>query len=206
MTEDEGTRGYRSRADRREELLDAAALVVRDEGLGGLTTRAVAARAGVAHGVVHYVFGARRHLVVALLERQARASLPRVLGTADAHDDLTAALDAAVAAWIELVRAEPERFRLLEAVSASGPGADGDGPLLEAERRLWRDAVDAALRHWTSVHDVVLAVPTPVAADAVIAVVDGLTRSSASDPDGAATDRSRALLVRGLAHALSTAP
>ncbi|MFS0729362.1 TetR family transcriptional regulator [Curtobacterium sp. 1P10AnD] len=206
MTEDEGTRGYRSRADRREELLDAAALVVRDDGLAGLTTRAVAARAGVAHGVVHYVFGARKHLVVALLERQARASLPRVLGAADAHDDLASALDAAVAAWLELVRREPERFRLLEALSSSGPSSAGDGPLVEAERGLWRDAVDAALQHWTTGHGVVLAVPTPVAADAVIAVVDGLTRSSASDPDGTATDRSRALLVRGLAHALSTAP
>lgn len=204
MTEDEGTRGYRSRADRREELLDAAALVVRDGGLAGLTTRAVAARAGVAHGVVHYVFGARRHLVVALLERQARASLPRVLAAADSHDDLASALDGAVAAWIELVRTEPERFRLLESLSSSGPSTAGDGALLETERRLWRDAVDAALRRWTTAHGVVLAVPTPVASDAVIAVVDGLTRSSASDPDGAATERSRTLLVRGLAHVLTT--
>ncbi|GGL05371.1 hypothetical protein GCM10009769_24390 [Curtobacterium luteum] len=203
MTEDEGPRGYRSRADRREELLDAAALVVRDDGLPGLTTRAVAARAGVAHGVVHYVFGARRHLVVALLERQARASLPQVLAAADAHDDVRGALDAAVGAWIDLVRSEPERFRLLEAVSSSGLDPDGDGALVDAERRLWRDAVAAGLDRWSAAHGVVLAVPTPDAADAVIAVVDGLTRSSVGDPDGAATDRSRALLVRGLAHVLS---
>ncbi|WP_058724374.1 TetR family transcriptional regulator [Curtobacterium luteum] len=204
MTEDEGTRGYRSRADRREELLDAAALVVRDDGLSGLTTRAVAARAGVAHGVVHYVFGARQHLVVALLERQARALLPRVLTAAEEHDDLDDALDAAVAAWVDLVRREPERFRLLEAASSSTLDPTGDGAAMEAERALWQAAVASGIEHWAVPRGVTLTVPVVDAADAVIAVVDGLVRSSASDPDGTVTERARVLLVRGLAHALTT--
>lgn len=203
MTDDHGARPYRSRTDRREELLDAAALVVRDDGLPGLTTRAVAARAGVAHGVVHYVFGARRNLVVALLERQARAVLPPVLAAAEQHDDLHGALDAAVATWLRLVRAEPERFRMLEAMSSSASTPDGDGALVDAERRLWHDAVVAGLERWTTARGTTLTEALPDAADAVIALVDGLARASWSDPDGRATDRSRAILVRGLAHALT---
>lgn len=201
QTQDQRTRAYRSRGERRDELLDAAALVVRDHGLPGLTTRAVAERAGVAHGVVHYVFGARRNLVVALLERQARDVLPRVLAAADQHDELVDALDAGVAAYLDLVRREPERFRLLEAVS--GTALDGDDELAAAERTLWQDGVAAGITRWTARHGVDLAEPAPVAADAVLALADGLGRAAWSDPDGSPTDRARAVLVRGLAHALT---
>lgn len=205
MTDDHQPRGYRSRQDRRAELLDAAALVVRDDGLRSLTTRAVAARAGVAHGVVHYVFGARHNLVIALLERQARAVLPPVLAAADEHDDLAAALEAGISTYLDLVRREPERFRLLEALSATGLAADGDGDLLDAERQLWRDGVAAGIEWWTARHGSAPAEPVPVVADAVIALVDGLARAASRAPDDATTARSRELLVRGLARAVATA-
>lgn len=201
MTQDQQTRAYRSRGERHDELLDAAALVVRDAGPPGLTTRAVAERAGVAHGVVHYVFGARRNLVVALLERQARDVLPRVLAAADRHDDLVDALDAGVATYLDLVRREPERFRLLEAVS--GTALDGDDELVAAERTLWRDGIAAGVTRWTERHGVDLAEPTAATADAVLALVDGLGRAAWSDPDAASTERARRLLVRGLAHELT---
>lgn len=201
MTQDQQTRAYRSREERRDELLDAAALVVREHGLPGLTTRSVADRAGVAHGVVHYVFGARRNLVVALLERQARDVLPRVLAAADRHDGLVDALDAGVAAYLDLVRREPERFRLLEAVS--GTALDGDDVLAATERTLWHDGVAAGIARWAARHGVELAEPTAVAADAVLALVDGLGRAAWSDPDGTSTERARTVLVRGLAHTLT---
>lgn len=201
MTPEPAPRAYRSRAERRDELLDAAALVVRDGGVEALTTRAVAERAGVAHGVVHYAFGARQHLVLALLERQARDVLPLVLAAADEHDDLAGALDAGVSAYLALVRAEPERFLLLE--SLSGTALGGDDALVRGERALWHDGLVAAVERWTARHGVALAEPPAVVADAVLALVDGLGRAAWSDPDGSATDRARALLVRGLAHALT---
>lgn len=201
MTPEPAPRAYRSRDERRDELLDAAALVVRDGGVEALTTRAVAERAGVAHGVVHYAFGARQHLVLALLERQARDVLPRVLAAADEHDDLAGALDAGVSAYLALVRAEPERFLLLE--SLSGTALGGDDALVRGERALWHDGLVAAIERWTARHGIALAEPAAVAADAVLALVDGLGRAAWSDPDGSVTDRARALLVRGLAHALT---
>ncbi|QKS12725.1 TetR family transcriptional regulator [Curtobacterium sp. Csp1] len=201
MTPEPAPRAYRSRAERRDELLDAAALVVRDGGVEALSTRAVAERAGVAHGVVHYAFGARQHLVLALLERQARDVLPRVLAAAEEHDDLAGALDAGVSAYLALVRAEPERFLLLE--SLSGTALGGDDALVRGERALWHDSLVAAIERWTARHGVALAEPPAVVADAVLALVDGLGRAAWSDPDGSATDRARALLVRGLAHALT---
>lgn len=201
---DPGPRDYRTRAERREELLDAAALVVRDEGVAGLSTRAVAARAGVAHGVVHYVFGARRNLTEALLERQTRTVLPVVLRAADEHDDLHGALSAAVRTYLGMLRREPERFRMLEALGASGFDGRGDTELLAGERRRWHEAVVAGIEHWLARHGQRTTVPVAVLADAVIALVDGLARAAWGDPDGSATDAAAALLVDAVAWAASS--
>lgn len=53
---------------RRRDLLRAAFTVAAEDGLAGLTTRAVAAEAGVSQGLVFFHFGNREALVVALLD------------------------------------------------------------------------------------------------------------------------------------------
>src|SRR4051812_2528672 len=58
-----------SREARRAALLEAAYAVVADKGLEGLRTRDVAARAGVNIATLHYYFGTKEALVLALVER-----------------------------------------------------------------------------------------------------------------------------------------
>jgi DNA-binding transcriptional regulator YbjK len=53
--------------DRREVLLEAAVRVVAQQGMRGLTHRAVEMEAGVPHGSTTYYFGTRRDLLVALM-------------------------------------------------------------------------------------------------------------------------------------------
>ena len=53
---------------RRRHLLRAAFTVAVEDGLAGLTTRAVAAEAGVSQGLVFFHFGNREALLVALLD------------------------------------------------------------------------------------------------------------------------------------------
>lgn len=60
-----------------ERLLDAAAAVVAERGLSALTTRAVAGRAGLAPGVVHYHLGSVRTLTLRLAEREAAVRIAR---------------------------------------------------------------------------------------------------------------------------------
>jgi DNA-binding transcriptional regulator YbjK len=70
--------------DRREALLEAAIRVVAQQGMRGLTHRAVEVEAGVPHGSTTYYFGTRRDLLVALMtymrERGQRAMEPIVQG------------------------------------------------------------------------------------------------------------------------------
>ena len=59
------------KVDRREALLDAAITVVAEQGMRGLTHRAVETQAGLPHGSTTYYFGTRHDLVVALMQHMA---------------------------------------------------------------------------------------------------------------------------------------
>ena len=72
-------------SDARDRLLDAAERLLAAEGGAALTTRRIAAEAGVNHGLVHYHFGTVDDLVAALAERFAGrlVALQEALWTVD---------------------------------------------------------------------------------------------------------------------------
>jgi AcrR family transcriptional regulator len=72
-------------SDARDRLLDAAERLLAAEGGGALTTRRIAAEAGVNHGLVHYHFGTVDDLIAALAERFAGrlVALQEALWTVD---------------------------------------------------------------------------------------------------------------------------
>ena len=74
-----------SSSDARDRLLDAAERLLAAEGGGALTTRRIAAEAGVNHGLVHYHFGTVDDLVAELAERFAGrlVALQEALWTVD---------------------------------------------------------------------------------------------------------------------------
>ena len=52
-----------------QSLLDAAEGLLKEVGYAGITTRALAEKAGVNHGLVHYYFGSMEEVFVQVLER-----------------------------------------------------------------------------------------------------------------------------------------
>ena len=61
----------------RRALLDAAERLLIEEGHAGITTRKVAAEAGVNHGLVHYYFGSIEELLFQAMERYTERLLDR---------------------------------------------------------------------------------------------------------------------------------
>jgi AcrR family transcriptional regulator len=61
----------------KEQILDAAREVIREQGYSAATMRAVAEAAGVQLSLVHYHFGGKRQLIVALLEHENERLLER---------------------------------------------------------------------------------------------------------------------------------
>ncbi|HUZ83830.1 MAG TPA: TetR family transcriptional regulator [Gaiellales bacterium] len=128
----------RNRSDTVSALLDAAAAVLAARGMRALTTRSVAARAGVAPGVVHYQLGSVQGLTARLCERQAAERIARAqaIWAADASlaDRLRGWLsmgerDAAegrARVWRELCAAawsDPELAALVRAADAASRAA-----------------------------------------------------------------------------------
>jgi AcrR family transcriptional regulator len=60
-----------------EALLDAAERMLVRDGYGAITTRRVAAEAGINHGLVHYYFGSMEELLLQVLERFTRRLVER---------------------------------------------------------------------------------------------------------------------------------
>jgi AcrR family transcriptional regulator len=66
----EATRSpVKGRRDAVEALLDAAERMLLSDGYARITTRGLAAEAGVNHGLVHYYFGSMEELLLQVLER-----------------------------------------------------------------------------------------------------------------------------------------
>jgi AcrR family transcriptional regulator len=65
----EATHKPSARETAEEALLDAAERLLADVGYAAITTRRLAAEAGVNHGLVHYYFGSNENLLVRALER-----------------------------------------------------------------------------------------------------------------------------------------
>src|SRR5688572_6791719 len=63
---------WRSGAESRQRILDAARALFREHGYGGTTVRAVAAEAGVDPAMVFYFFGTKQGLFAAAIEMSAQ--------------------------------------------------------------------------------------------------------------------------------------
>jgi AcrR family transcriptional regulator len=66
------------KADKREQLLDAAEGVLAEKGLAGTTTRAITTRAGCAEGTLYIYFKGRADVFLAIFERRLASAFPQL--------------------------------------------------------------------------------------------------------------------------------
>jgi len=192
-------------AERRPQILDAAARVIAARGLDGTRLSDVASEAGVSVGTVQHYFRTRERLLLEAFAFVSVAARERWLEAASDEPDPWGQL----VALVELVVREPRQFRerwslWLEFWAAYA----GDRALRdeiaeiyecwrEPIRRAVRSGVDQGLfRPGLAMEDVV---------DRTVAAFDGLALLVLLDVPGMSLDRMRRLLVDGLAHDLGIA-
>jgi AcrR family transcriptional regulator len=112
------------RAERREQLLDAALDVLGERQLQDLSMEAVASKAGIGKPVVYTAFRSRTEFVEALLHREHERGLAQV--RAAMPDDLTklgptGAYAATISAFLHAVLKNPTRWRLILTVPDNAP-------------------------------------------------------------------------------------
>src|SRR5919108_3333179 len=106
----------RPRAERREQLLEAALRTVDRDGFAALTVEGVAREADLAKTVVYDTFGGREELLRALLAREqerALSSLTAAMPQPPLTDDPREVLAKSLATLLAAVREHPETWRLI---------------------------------------------------------------------------------------------
>ncbi|MFF3646443.1 TetR/AcrR family transcriptional regulator [Streptomyces sp. NPDC002564] len=184
-------------AERLTRILDACAAVLDEVGYEGLTTRAVAQRAGVPIGSVYRFFGNKRALADALAHRNldlyAERVAARVAGVGSG--DWRGAVDAAFDEYLAMMRTVPG-FGLVDFGIPSAPDAMPDANSQVAER------VAAVLAgHLSRPLDAALRRTILVGVEAVDAVLQLAFRADPAG-DAALVDEARTLLHAYFARSL----
>lgn len=154
------TGGWREgrRRSARDAIVDAAWQLVRAEGLGALSLRELAKRAGISTPTIYSYFDSKHAIYDAMFGRAAAAFADRMTEPYPAGD-ARELLVANVSRFAEFCTSEPARYQLLFQRTIPGfePSAEAFAPAvraLDASRRtLAANGVDAA-RHldlWTAV-------------------------------------------------------
>jgi AcrR family transcriptional regulator len=104
------------RAERREQILDAALRLLAERGFGALTMEGVAREADIAKTVVYDTFGGMDGLLQELFQREQERALADVAAAVPADPSAAPPLELLVeglTALLEAVRRHPDRWRLI---------------------------------------------------------------------------------------------
>jgi AcrR family transcriptional regulator len=160
----------------RDALLDAAATLIPERGWTAVTTRAVAERAGVRPGLVHYHFPSVEAVLVAAVVRVAQQVVGGAQRAVEAAPDLGAGVDALLTSVTAPAPDDPATLLLTEAALASSRI-----PSLRQALTAVLSGLRDAVADWLADADH----PGDVAATAavLVAALDGLAVHRAIDPD-----------------------
>ncbi|MBN9140803.1 MAG: TetR family transcriptional regulator [Micrococcales bacterium] len=174
---------------RREALVQAAIRVIARGGVAAATTRAVVAEAKMPLGAFHYVFTSRDELLSEVVhtitdgERMA-AELALLEGAG-----LEATVAAALASYLDLLIADPDRELALTELSLYG--LRHDPALARRQHQLYFLEMEAVLRQVAERCGIRWTEPLPELARRLIVVTEGITGTWLADRD---TDAARGVL------------
>ena len=132
-------------------ILDAALEVLREDGYAATTTRAVAEHAETRLSLVHYHFGSRQQLLVAVLERENERLLERQRSLFSSPVPLAEKWRAACAALDDDL--DSGYVRVLWELWAAGLSEPELGERWRVATKGWRDLIEAVVADWIAAHD-----------------------------------------------------
>ena len=157
--------GERDREGTSQRILEAARRRLVEDGCARLSTRQIAAEAGVNHALIHYYFGTKDRLVLAVLDEANRRLLARQSGMYDAPGGFAEKWARARAFYEEDLASGFVRLQMeLWAASLSNPELRA---VFLPRILAWRRVVRAAVRDAVAHYDLDLPVSPEAIADSV---------------------------------------
>ncbi|MFI9503292.1 TetR/AcrR family transcriptional regulator [Nocardia sp. NPDC052566] len=183
----------------RAAIIDATVALIGEVGWGGITLRAVAARAGVRHGVVGYHFRGKDDLLGQAAAAATRQVLAQPLALARQATDIHQVVEGTVA-WYSCGGLSDPSMALLLEILRQGVRDSGLRAPIAAEIRAYRAALADLIENGQRRGELTARVPAADAATVLAALLDGLLLHALFDPDlnlnGTAV-AVRTLLARG---------
>jgi AcrR family transcriptional regulator len=179
-----------SASERRQLLFAAAGRVLARDGLSALSTRAVVAEAGMSLASFHYVYASREELLVDIVDSVVKgerdAGLAGLLGDASSPRD---AVRGALAAYLDLVRADPGREQGMFELTQHTLRTPALAQLAAEQYKRYHEVATELLDHVADRFGGSWDTPTADLARFVVSLTDGLTLAWLADRDDAASQR-----------------
>lgn len=171
---------------RREQILAAAHRVALRAGIDGVTVRAVAAEAGLSHGLLVFYFKQKDQLIAALLDRVLATAAPlRIPGDTASTPTATDRLRMVLRNELERLAREPQDFRLFVEYWALGARHPTIRARIAAALDRYRDALRAVAEGALGAERDGAADVTPDGLAAVaVSLLSGCAMQAMIDPDG----------------------
>jgi AcrR family transcriptional regulator len=153
-------------------ILDAARNTLVEHGYGGTSTRVVAERADTPLSLVHYHFGGKKQLLVAVLERENEQLLERQVRLYAEPGPLAEKWRTACAFLDEDLRSG--YVRVLWELWAAGLGDPDLATRWRVAMAGWRDLLESVFANWATEYEIELPLPARVLASLVANVFQGI--------------------------------
>lgn len=172
-----------SAAERRPQLIKAAIDFMTREGVAAGSTRAIAAELGVAQATVHYTFGTKEGLYLAVMEQLTQDLVTQVEQTAPAGAGFEETVGTLAAALWRTVREQPASHQLLTELTTFALRSPALGEALESHHRSVTEVTVKLVTEAAKRTGQPLAQPPETIARFFLAGFDGLTAQHLSHPD-----------------------
>lgn len=165
-------------AQRRAELTAAALRVMAQDGAWALTTRALAAEAGVPHGSVHYAFpDGKAEILRAVLAADTESAVQIFSTVAAGGGGVQEVLARAFSAFVDRVVADPETELVLQELTLMAVRDPGLGEVMVESTQAYGDSLGALLDDLADQVGGTWELPVPVVVEQLLGVLFGSTQS-----------------------------
>lgn len=198
-------REHRPRSERRQQLIDAAVLVMAEEGVAAVTTRSVTGRAGLPHGSFDYCFESKADLFSTILSQQIRVTMTAAFDPPAAAVSVTEQIRVGLQARLDLVTGRPDHALALAELSAFSYRDPALSHLMRWEQAEYLREVARNVDEWTAAANIRWSAPTVQVASLLIAVADGIGTAWLADRNDQAARDAVTLGARAIASLGDTA-
>lgn len=187
-------------AERREQLIDAAIVVMSRDGVANTTTRAIVAEAGMQVGVFHYCFRSKEELVLEVMRRINERSFQAVGEVLNHSTDAAELIRMACDAYWRHIEANPLEHLITYELTQYALRQDGQSGAAEAQYENYTTGMAAFLTAVAEVGRITWRSPIEVLSRIVLAIVEGVTLQWIVTRDAEMTRRTLDQLAVHLLH------